>query len=485
MLYVEKFLELATQQEPRDALRWLWVLKNGRRVGLLVDVLTIIVSFYVSYALISWIRGELPFSYEGRTYYETFAFLILSGLLSLLIFVEYPTRRLTTWWSEVKIATRINIISVFIFTLLSFILKVQMFSRFFFLGYFIVNLVLMLTNRALIRGALGLRRRAGWDTKTRLILGCTDMATKYVERVELNPQLGIRVLGYLADEKSNMGMPYLGLLSNLRNTLLNHQVDGIVITLPMTDPRIENIIDECELQGIPVELTLDNLSSKLAYSHVVEGMGLPRLILSQVPHSPNAVFLKRTTDIILSGIALIILSPLFLFIAMVIKLGDRGPVFFTQTRVGQFGRTFHIHKFRSMRVDAERVRDELMHLNEMSGPVFKITHDPRVTRVGHWLRKLSLDELPQFYDVFVGNMSLVGPRPPLPSEVQKYDVQYRRRLSVKPGITCLWQISGRNDIDFDAWMKLDLAYIDTWSYGQDIKILLKTIPVVLKGKGAS
>lgn len=461
------------------------MLKSGRRVGLMVDVVTIILSFYLTYTLITWIRGFAPFSYDGRRFYETFAFLMLSTLLSLIFFVEYPTRRLTTWWHEVRIAARINLVSLSVFTVFSFALKIQMFSRLFLASYFIVNMTMMLGNRILIRGTLGLRRKAGWDTRTRLILGCTDVASTYVDRVEAHPQLGIRILGYLANERHILGMPYLGTLSNLRNTLLNHQVDGVVITLPMTDPRIENIIDECELQGIPVELVLDNLSTKLAYSRVVEGMGLPRLILSQVPHSPNAVALKRATDVILSGLTLIVLLPLIGLIALVIKLDDGGPVFFAQTRVGQFGRTFRIHKFRSMKVDAERVRDEFLHLNEMSGPVFKITNDPRVTSVGRWLRKLSLDELPQFYDVFVGNMSLVGPRPPLPSEVQKYDVQYHRRLSVKPGITCLWQISGRNNIDFDAWMSLDLAYIDTWSYSQDLKILLKTIPAVLRGRGAS
>lgn len=138
-----------------------------------------------------------------------------------------------------------------------------------------------------------------------------------------------------------------------------------------------------------------------------------------------------------------------------------------------------------MRVDAEQVREQFWHLNEMSGPVFKISDDPRVTRVGRWLRKVSLDELPQLYDVFVGHMSLVGPRPPLPTEVEQYDVQHRRRLSVKPGITCLWQISGRNEVDFQRWMELDLAYIDNWSLGEDLRILMKTIPAVLKGRGAS
>lgn len=457
---------------------------NGRRLGILVDFVTIMASFFVTFFFESWVQGHVPFASPGRTYFETYAFLTLTGTLSLL-FVEYPVKRLTTWWHDVKIAIRLNITLILLFSAFSFALKVHSFSRLFIGTYFVVNITLMMANRGAIRSLLGIRRRAGWDTKTRLIVGCGKMAFIYLDRLEKHPHMGIRVVGYVANGHETLRVPYLGKLSDLRDVLGTHQIDGVVITLPMTDNRIEEIIDECELHGIPVELTLDNLSSKLAYSQVVQGMGLPRLTLSQVSHAPNALLLKRITDFFLSGLSLLILSPAFLIIALAIKLDDAGPVFFTQTRVGQFGRSFQIHKFRSMKVNAEHIREQLLHLNEMSGPVFKISSDPRVTRVGNWLRKLSLDELPQFYDVFIGAMSLVGPRPPLPSEVKQYDIQYRRRLSVKPGITCLWQISGRNNIDFDAWMDLDLAYIDNWSYGKDIRILLKTIPAVLRGHGAS
>ena len=457
---------------------------NGRRLGIIVDFVTIMVSFFVTFFIETWLQSRVPFAPQGRTYFETYAFLTLTGTLSLL-FVEYPIRRLTTWWHEVKIAFRLNVILILLFSAFSFILKLHSFSRMFIGTYFVVNILFMVANRGVIRSILGVRRKAGWDIKTRLIVGCGTMALLYLERVKQHPQMGIRVVGYLASSRETMPLAYLGQFSDLREVLRTHQIDGVVITLPMTDPRIEEVIDECDLHGIPVELTLDSLSSKLAYSQVIYGMGLPRLTLSQVPHAPNAVLLKRITDFILSGLALLILSPVFLLIALAIKLDDGGPVFFSQTRAGQFGRLFQIHKFRSMKVNAEEIRGQLLHLNEMSGPVFKITSDPRVTRVGNWLRKLSLDELPQFYDVFVGTMSLVGPRPPLPLEVQQYDTQYRRRLSVKPGITCLWQISGRNNIDFDAWMDLDLAYIDNWSYAEDLRILLKTIPAVLRGHGAS
>jgi lipopolysaccharide/colanic/teichoic acid biosynthesis glycosyltransferase len=177
-------------------------------------------------------------------------------------------------------------------------------------------------------------------------------------------------------------------------------------------------------------------------------------------------------------------SPVFLIVSILIKTDSKGPVFFRQQRVGYNGRLFTCLKFRTMINNAEESRDELLHLNEMTGPVFKITHDPRMTRMGRFLRQTSLDELPQFINVLKGDMSLVGPRPPLPSEVEQYQCEDRRRLSMKPGITCLWQVSGRSNIPFEKWMELDKEYIDNWSLKLDLKILVKTIPAVLRGSGA-
>ena len=194
---------------------------------------------------------------------------------------------------------------------------------------------------------------------------------------------------------------------------------------------------------------------------------------------------KRVVDIVLSGAALVALSPVFLVIAILIKLEDRGPVFFRQVRVGQFGREFRMLKVRSMRVDAEQRLKELLAANQhATGVTFKIKNDPRITRVGHVLRKYSLDELPQFFNVLIGDMSLVGPRPPVPREVALYTLADRRRLAVKPGITCIWQVSGRAEIDFPGQVQLDVRYIESRSLREDFKILCKTIPAVLSGDGA-
>ena len=249
--------------------------------------------------------------------------------------------------------------------------------------------------------------------------------------------------------------------------------------------EIEESNHACQLRGIPTELLIGSMSLIDTLHEVVEmPYGTAIRIL---PHrsAPIAHALMRLTDIFLAALALLILSPVLLLLMILVKATSHGPVFFVQKRVGLRGRHFPLIKFRSMVVNAEEIKDSLHHLNEMSGPVFKIKNDPRVTPVGKFLRKTSLDELPQLINVLLGHMSLVGPRPPLPKEVEKYEPWQRRRLSVRPGITCIWQISGRNNIDFDRWMKMDLSYIDTWSYMRDWYIMFKTIPAVLFHKGAS
>jgi exopolysaccharide biosynthesis polyprenyl glycosylphosphotransferase len=200
--------------------------------------------------------------------------------------------------------------------------------------------------------------------------------------------------------------------------------------------------------------------------------------------APSYEISKRAFDILMASLALLLSSPITLVVALLIKLTDRGPVFFKQVRVGRGGRYFWCYKFRSMCVDAEEKKKQLMHLNEVSGPVFKMKRDPRVTKVGAVIRKLSIDEFPQFFNVLIGDMSIVGPRPPLPSEVSLYNAHERGRLAVVPGITCIWQVSGRSDVSFEKWVELDLEYIETMSLATDIRILLQTVPAVLKGSGA-
>ncbi|MBU1937767.1 exopolysaccharide biosynthesis polyprenyl glycosylphosphotransferase, partial [bacterium] len=213
--------------------------------------------------------------------------------------------------------------------------------------------------------------------------------------------------------------------------------------------------------------------------------GIPVLIYSTTPLKVWQQLIKRIFDILVSGIMLILLLPLFIFIAVAIKLTSKGPVIYRSKRVGMNKKTFNFYKFRTMIVGAEQLKERLMDQNVMQKVVFKVKDDPRITSIGKFLRKFSLDELPQLWSVFRGDMAIVGPRPPLVSELDKFESWHRRKLSVKPGLTCLWQISGRSEItDFDEWVRLDLQYIDNWSLWLDFKVFFKTIPVVLLGKGA-
>jgi len=249
--------------------------------------------------------------------------------------------------------------------------------------------------------------------------------------------------------------------------------------------KVESAILVCEIEGVEAWLVADFVRTSIARPRMDELMGKPMIVFRSAPDVSWALLFKGTFDRLGAAVLLVLLSPLMLAIAVLIKLSSRGPVLFRQQRCGVRGRVFVMNKFRSMVSDAEQRRAELTVFNEMDGPVFKIAKDPRITGIGRFLRRTSLDELPQLVNVLKGEMSLVGPRPLPVHEVKLFKSPWqRRRLSMKPGITCLWQIAGRNTIGFEEWMRLDLQYIDTWSLWLDFKILLKTIPVVLGGKGA-
>jgi exopolysaccharide biosynthesis polyprenyl glycosylphosphotransferase len=276
-------------------------------------------------------------------------------------------------------------------------------------------------------------------------------------------------------------------LSGLVQLLHEHSIYGIILSAKRTYfDQIENIIKACELEGVEVWLVADFFTTQISRTTFDELLGRPLLIFSSTPEASWQSAVKKILDFFGAIILLALTSPLFLSAAIAIKLTSRGPVLFKQQRSGLNGAPFTIYKFRTMITNAEQFKHELEVMNEMRGPVFKVTNDPRVTRAGKFLRHYSLDELPQLWNVLRGEMSLVGPRPLPVDEVKRFnDFAHRRRLSVKPGLTCLWQVSGRNQIsDFRDWVRLDLEYIDNWSLWLDLKILLKTIPAVFAGTGA-
>jgi exopolysaccharide biosynthesis polyprenyl glycosylphosphotransferase len=283
------------------------------------------------------------------------------------------------------------------------------------------------------------------------------------------------------------GIKCIGTLDTIEQVLREQIVDEVFITLPVKSfyLEIETIISLCEKMGIEAKIPINLFNLKLAMATVSVYDDIPCIDFYSSPKMTWQLMSKRIIDIAVSSILFILLSPVFLVVSFLIKKDSKGPVFFRQKRVGYNGRLFTCLKFRTMINEAEMIREELLHLNEMDGPVFKITDDPRITSIGKFLRETSLDELPQLLNVLKGEMSLVGPRPPIPSEVQHYELMNHRRLSVRPGMTCIWQVSGRNRISFRKWMEMDMQYIDQWSLWLDIKILLKTIPAVLKGSGAA
>jgi exopolysaccharide biosynthesis polyprenyl glycosylphosphotransferase len=290
------------------------------------------------------------------------------------------------------------------------------------------------------------------------------------------------------DFLDRLRIPHLGSIDALPRILVQQPIDEVYITLPIKScyDEIDRVLSICEEAGVPVSLSTDLFERGKARTCVIGGSGAQaRINYSCAQRTVCDRFVKRAMDVIGSFCALAVFGVPMLVIAALIKLTSKGPVFFAQERSGLNHRPFRVLKFRTMVQNAEELKEAIQSQNEMSGPVFKMKNDPRVTSIGRFLRKLSLDELPQFINVLRGEMSLVGPRPPIVSEVRQYEWWQRRRLSTKPGITCYWQISGRNEIDFEEWMRLDLRYIDNWSIWTDLKILLQTIPAVLKGRGAS
>jgi exopolysaccharide biosynthesis polyprenyl glycosylphosphotransferase len=307
--------------------------------------------------------------------------------------------------------------------------------------------------------------------------------------------LGFRIVGFVAEEEieagdaSNVGQarwPILGGIGEMKEILERESVDEIMTCLPI-DLKIEEIAKVTGYArdlGVVMRLVPGSVEQRVLDGFHYEYFDDEFVITLFRERMIGQLFMKRLLDVVISSLLLLLLMPVFLVIAVLIKASSGGPVFFTQERVGLNKRIFRMIKFRSMRDDAEAMRDSIEHLNEVDGPVFKIQNDPRVTEVGKFLRRSSLDELPQLINVLRGEMSLVGPRPPLPEEVDRYDWMFRKRLSVKPGMTCIWQISGRSDVSFARWMRMDQDYVENWSLWLDLQILMKTIPAVLTSRGA-
>jgi len=336
-------------------------------------------------------------------------------------------------------------------------------------------------------------RRRGYNFRTMLLVGSGEPLREFIQLLRSHPLWGFRIQGILSDSPQERtgdsleNAPVIGSLNQIFDVLKSHAIDEVVF-LPSHTPleELAPYLEGCEEMGVRATLSLNFHQPMIATALFERVEDVPLVSYSPIRELSWALMLKYAFDRVTAVILLILASPIIAIAILAVRLTSKRnePIFYGQTRVGLNGREFTLWKFRSMRVGAENEVEKLRDMNEVDGPVFKIRNDPRITPVGRILRRWSIDELPQLYNVLRGDMSLVGPRPPIPSEVAQYDRWQRRRLSMKPGITCLWQVMGRSQLSFDTWMKLDLQYIDNWSLLLDFKILLKTVVVVLTGYGA-
>lgn len=469
----------------------------------LLDLGLVSAAFFLAY----WLRNALlPYLaspllghlYPLRLYLPLLplALLIWGGLF--LASERYRSHRTVRIPEEVWAIIRVCGSGAVIFTLTLYALRLDAVllpgdyvSRLWLLLFPLLACVLLVAEKLAIRLTLRSARAWGLNYRTVLIVGTNTSAREVAASIELHRFWGFRILGFVASEHpappAPPGYPLLGGVEDIPRIVQERVIDDVIFCVGRRDlDRMEDLFLSLQEQGIRTRFALNLFPHTLAKVELDDLDGVPLLTFSTGPSSLAQLLAKRLIDVTVAGMLMLVGFPVALGIALLIKLTSGGAVLFSQTRCGLNGRSFTLYKFRTMVEDAHERRQELMHLNEMSGPAFKVRDDPRVTRFGRFLRKFSLDELPQLWNVLRGDMSLVGPRPPIPEEVAHYQRWQRRRLSMKPGLTCLWQISGRNEIgDFDRWMALDLEYIDTWSPLLDFKILVKTIPVVLSGRGAS
>ena len=342
--------------------------------------------------------------------------------------------------------------------------------------------------RASIRLAYYRHFEKGIDTRNVVVLGTNHLGLALGEHIAGNYRLGYQFLGYIsaADHSSSDGLApskVLGSIERLRQLTRLHFIDEVVIAQPLPAEQVILLLEEARELGIDIR-TISGLYGDLSAHGTIEYLGVyPVTALHRSQPRTFSRFFKRAFDILFSLAIMIAIVPLMFFIAVMIRLDSKGPVFYVSERIGKRGRVFPCFKFRTMVKDAEKKKRELAELNERDGILFKVSNDPRVTRIGRILRKYSLDELPQFFNVFRGEMSVVGPRPPIASEVEKYELEHFRRLEVMPGLTGLWQVHARQDSSFARYIELDTAYVENWTFWLDVKILLRTAHVVVRGTG--
>ncbi len=473
---------------PRRYPRWI-------TIAILVgDALLINVAFLAAYVA----RIELQILRPVGETYQTplLDYVPLTASLTLVLLITfwvggaYDLRRKTTWLNMMAPIVRGTMIAMLLLIIAAFVDVVLLFSRLLFAYHAVLIVAVLGVSRVAWGLILSSLRKRGLGVARALIVGAGEVGRTVLRTIIARPELGFQVVGFVDDHPERGGTnigPFraLGSIDNVPAILDRESVDEVIVTLPWSDhPRILRIVQVCEARSARPRIVPDLFQLSLSSVDVDDLGGIP-LIAMRLPSLRGAnALVKRIFDLVF-GIPLTLLAlPFMAMITLAIRLDSPGPAVFKQTRIGMNGQPFQCHKFRSMRYGAEEEIDWLRGRNEASGPLFKIKDDPRRTRVGRFLRRTSLDELPQLLNVLRGEMSLVGPRPPLPDEVDEYKDWHKQRLVARPGMTGLWQVSGRSDLSFDEMVLLDIYYIENWSLLLDLKIMLRTIPKVLSADGA-
>lgn len=453
----------------------------------LLDIISIIISFFCAI----WIRNGVVFDVQYKIAYGLLFFLLILGYICIFYFFNFYSEFFERGFlDEFACVFRQNILLALLITGILFSLKIgAVYSRIFFASFFFFNVLINYVVRQYIKVILlAYYKRSGSSSKVMLIT-TSDLANNIIGRMKKEWEFQVTSIAIIDKDMSGEFIGGIQVKAN-RNSLFDiatkEIVDEVFIKVPNDITlNMDEVVLRFENIGIKVNLCISAFNISISEKTVKNFAGYDVLIFTTKVVNKGSLALKRGIDILGSVVGLAITFVVGIFVAPAILIESQGPIFFSQIRIGKNGRRFKLYKFRSMYKDAEERKNELLEQNEIDGPMFKITKDPRVTKVGEFIRKTSIDELPQFFNVLKGDMSLVGTRPPTEDEFLLYEGRHKRRLSLQPGITGLWQVSGRSDIDnFEDVVNLDLKYIDNWSIFQDFKLLAKTVIVVLLRVGA-
>jgi len=456
------------------------------------DILLISASMVLAY----WVRYELQWFRDVSYHHPLSAYIPFDLLFTVLMLLAFQIDRVyqqwrgRPWLDQVYRIINATAKSVVVIMAITFVFQPLQYSRLLLIEAGIIATMLLALSRMAQNEIVGRLRTRGVGVARVIIVGAGEVGRTVMRTIVAHPELGYQVVGFVDDNpqkgRTDIGrFKALGSVNNLPRLIEEKAADEVIITLPwMYHRKIMSIVRECERRQVSAYIVPDLFQMSLSQVDVDDLGGVPLVGVREVGFDRGSLLVKRIVDIVGACVGLLLGVPLMALIALAIRLDSPGPVIFSQTRVGAGGKLFEIYKFRSMREGAEEELEQLRELNEADGPIFKIRDDPRLTRMGRFLRCTSLDELPQLWNLLRGEISLVGPRPPTPGEVEGYQEWHKKRLEGRPGITGLWQVSGRSLLSFDEMVLLDIYYIENWSLWLDFKILMRTIPKVLSGEGA-